>query len=92
MHDLAKPRQPLLDDPAINKGTEILRDAPSTNIWLFTAIDGTFNPFINFDFTGTTRPVYPLSQKRTLPENIPTPDYANDGRVMGVIHQLKVTL
>jgi len=59
VHDLAKPRQPLLDDPAINK-------------------DGTFNPFVNFAFTGSMRPVYPLSQKRSVPENIPTPDYAKD--------------
>jgi len=59
VHDLARPRQPLLDDPAINK-------------------DGTFNPFITFGFTGSVRPVYPLSPKRTVPEGIPRPDYADD--------------
>ncbi|KAG1831796.1 methionine aminopeptidase [Suillus variegatus] len=37
---------------------------------------GTYHPFANFDFTGTLRPVYPLSPKREVPEHIPRPDYA----------------
>jgi len=41
--------------------------------------DGTFNPFPSFGFTGTLRPVYPLSPTRTVPEHIPRPDYAEDG-------------
>jgi len=60
IHDLATPRQPLLDDPNINK-------------------DGTFNPFGAFKFTGSLRPVYPLSPKREVPAHIPRPDYAEDG-------------
>lgn len=43
-------------------------------------IDGTYNPFPNFEYTGPLRPVYPLSPKRTLPEHIGRPDYAEDGR------------
>ncbi|EIW60473.1 methionine aminopeptidase [Trametes versicolor FP-101664 SS1] len=60
IHDIATPRQPLLDDPNINK-------------------DGTFNPFGAYKFTGTMRPVYPLSPKRPVPEHIPRPEYAEDG-------------
>ncbi|EJD05903.1 methionine aminopeptidase [Fomitiporia mediterranea MF3/22] len=37
------------------------------------------NPFGNFNFTGTLRPVYPLSPTRTVPDHIPRPDYADDG-------------
>jgi methionyl aminopeptidase len=92
VHDLAKPRQPLLDDPAINKGTGILQDTSFANNSVSDTTDGTFNPFVNFDFTGPTRPVYPLSPKRAVPESITTPDYANDGRVMGVVRQLTATL
>ncbi|KAJ1308528.1 hypothetical protein OPQ81_004230 [Rhizoctonia solani] len=38
-----------------------------------------FNPFQNFAFTGTLRPVYPLSPRRIVPPEIPRPDYAEDG-------------
>ncbi|CCO32577.1 methionyl aminopeptidase [Rhizoctonia solani AG-1 IB] len=38
-----------------------------------------FNPFYNFRFTGTVRPVYPLSPRRIIPQEIQRPDYAEDG-------------
>lgn len=38
--------------------------------------DGTYNPFPNYSFSGTMRPVYPLSPKREVPAHIPRPDYA----------------
>ena len=38
-----------------------------------------YNPFPKFDFTGSLRPVYPLSPKRTVPPHIQRPDYAEDG-------------
>ncbi|RPD66038.1 methionine aminopeptidase [Lentinus tigrinus ALCF2SS1-6] len=43
--------------------------------------NGTFNPFGTFNFTGTIRPVYPLSPKREVPQHIldQAPDYVNDG-------------
>lgn len=40
---------------------------------------GTFNPYPSFPYTGSLRPVYPLSAKRTIPKSIPHPDYARDG-------------
>lgn len=40
---------------------------------------GYFNPFPAFHFTGPLRPVYPLSETRTIPKSIPHPDYAEDG-------------
>lgn len=42
-------------------------------------ITGTFNPFPKFPFTGPLRPVYPLSERRTVPASIRHPDYAVDG-------------
>ncbi|KAA6410442.1 MAG: methionine aminopeptidase [Lasallia pustulata] len=44
-----------------------------------TNATGHFNPFPTFPFTGSLRPVYPLSPKRSVPASIPHPDYANDG-------------
>lgn len=43
------------------------------------ATAGLYNPFPKFDFTGSLRPVYPLSPKRTVPPHISRPDYAEDG-------------
>ncbi|KAJ8122317.1 hypothetical protein ONZ43_g1456 [Nemania bipapillata] len=40
---------------------------------------GLFNPFPSFAYTGSLRPVYPLSEKRTVPRDIPWPDYAESG-------------
>ncbi|OCK82525.1 methionine aminopeptidase 1A [Lepidopterella palustris CBS 459.81] len=40
---------------------------------------GHFNPFPTFPFTGSLRPVYPLSPKREVPTKIQHPDYAKDG-------------
>lgn len=40
---------------------------------------GRYNPFPAFQFTGSLRPVYPLSASRTIPKSIPHPDYAKDG-------------
>ncbi|OKL56457.1 Methionine aminopeptidase 1 [Talaromyces atroroseus] len=40
---------------------------------------GQYNPFPTFPFTGSLRPVYPLSPRRTVPSSIPHPDYAYDG-------------
>ncbi|KAI0306603.1 methionine aminopeptidase [Multifurca ochricompacta] len=41
--------------------------------------NGTFNPFLNFGFSGPLRPVYPLSPARVIPDHILRPDYAEDG-------------
>ncbi|KAG6868372.1 hypothetical protein C0993_004018 [Termitomyces sp. T159_Od127] len=43
-------------------------------------LDGTYNPFPNYVFTGSIRPVYPLSKTRVVPDHIPRPDYAADGK------------
>ena len=45
----------------------------------FIAAAGLYNPFPKFDFTGSLRPVYPLSPKRTVPPHISRPEYAEDG-------------
>lgn len=48
-------------------------------------LDGTFNPFGAYKFTGTMRPVYPLSPKRPVPEHIPRPEYAEDGTLKRIL-------
>ena len=40
---------------------------------------GHFNPFPTFSFTGSLRPVYPLSPRRAVPPHIKRPDYSEDG-------------
>lgn len=40
---------------------------------------GYFNPFPNFPYSGPLRPVYPLSEHRTLPKSIPHPVWWEDG-------------
>lgn len=47
---------------------------------------GLFNPFPTFPFTGSIRPVYPLSAKREVPPSIPRPDYAKDGIPTSELH------
>ena len=48
---------------------------------LTASADGTFNPYANFNYTGSLRPKYPLSPKRVVPDHIKRPDYAEDGAV-----------
>lgn len=40
---------------------------------------GTFNPFPAYPYTGSLRPVYPLSERRKVPASVQLPDYAKDG-------------
>jgi hypothetical protein len=42
-------------------------------------VNGHYNPFPTFPYTGSLRPVYPLSPKREVPDSIAHPDYAKDG-------------
>ncbi|RYC60415.1 hypothetical protein CHU98_g5802 [Xylaria longipes] len=41
--------------------------------------DWFYNPFPAYPFTGTVRPVYPLSPKRIVPKSIKRPDWADTG-------------
>lgn len=40
---------------------------------------GHYNPFPTFPYTGSLRPVYPLSAKREVKKSIKLPDYSKDG-------------
>lgn len=40
---------------------------------------GLYNPFPSFPYSGSLRPVYPLSEHRTLPKSIPHPVWWEDG-------------
>ncbi|ESK96945.1 methionine aminopeptidase 1 [Moniliophthora roreri MCA 2997] len=44
-----------------------------------------YNPFPNYSFTGPLRPMYPLSGKRAVPDHIPRPEYAGDGKPMSEV-------
>lgn len=37
------------------------------------------DPFPDYAYTGSVRPVYPLSPTRLIPANVPLPDHAKDG-------------
>ncbi|GAP92985.1 putative methionine type I [Rosellinia necatrix] len=45
--------------------------------------NGLHNPFPGYPFTGTVRPVYPLSPRRTVPPSIKRPDWADTGIPVG---------
>lgn len=73
---------------------ELARAPPAGKLCLSTRgsyfiapLDGTFNPFPNYTYSGTLRPVYPLSPKRQVPDHIPRPDYAerDDGEPTPII-------
>lgn len=62
----------------------MVRDHPQKLIPLMIisepdVVAGFYNPFPTYPFTGSVRPVYPLSAKRTVPKSIPQPDYAETG-------------
>ncbi|PMD52421.1 methionine aminopeptidase [Hyaloscypha bicolor E] len=40
---------------------------------------GLYDPFPTFPYTGSLRPVYPLSERREVPKTITHPDYWKDG-------------
>lgn len=40
---------------------------------------GLYNPFPTFAFTGSLRPVYPLSERRKIPDSIIKPVWSEDG-------------
>ena len=42
-------------------------------------ITGHVKPFPAYPYTGSVRPVYPLSAKRTVPKTIPQPDWSETG-------------
>ena len=40
---------------------------------------GLYNPFPTFPYTGSLRPVYPLSERRQLPASVVKPAWSEDG-------------
>ena len=88
IHELAKPKP--ADGSSSNPGKKSWN--PHRHQTQRYHTDGTFIPFPQYNFTGSVRPVYPLSPKRVVPEHIPRPDYATDGRAMSMLHQMTTTL
>jgi methionyl aminopeptidase len=63
-----------------HKQSNILRNfVPTKLISEPDSATGHFNPFPTFPFTGSLRPVYPLSPRREVPTKITHPEYAKDG-------------
>ncbi|KAJ3998188.1 peptidase M24, structural domain-containing protein [Lentinula boryana] len=56
-----------------------LAKSPSSSTNVGKSSDS-YNPFPDFSFAGTIRPLYPLSPRRTVPDHIPRPDYATTGK------------
>ncbi|CAN3356067.1 methionine aminopeptidase 1 [Diutina catenulata] len=50
----------------------------------------TYNPFTSYQFTGELRPVYPLSQRREVPESMAKPDYAATGEPISEIQKDRI--
>ncbi|KAG6818142.1 hypothetical protein H0H87_000047 [Tephrocybe sp. NHM501043] len=62
-------------------GRSVINSHTSARRYALTlSLDGTYNPFPNYAYTGSIRPVYPLTKTRVVPDHIPRPDYAADGR------------
>ncbi|KDR81580.1 hypothetical protein GALMADRAFT_58894 [Galerina marginata CBS 339.88] len=75
--------------PASSQKThKIIHDLAKTGGANLTISDGTYNPFVNYAFTGLVRPVYPLSPNREVPAHIPRPDYIeHDGKPISEIQR-----
>ena len=41
---------------------------------------GVYDPWPTFRYTGNLRAHYPQSEYRSVPKDIPRPDYADDGK------------
>lgn len=61
------------------KTHKIIHDIAKGGAKLSHLPDGVYNPFPNFEFTGTLHPWYPLSPKRQVPAHIQRPDHAETG-------------
>jgi methionyl aminopeptidase len=44
-----------------------------------------YNPFPSYNYTGSLRPVYPLSARKSIPKHIKLPDYAQHGKPISEI-------
>ncbi|TQV96744.1 methionine aminopeptidase 1 [Cordyceps javanica] len=57
-------------------------------------VGGVYNPFPDFPYTGSVRPVYPLSARRAVPKSIGQPDYADTGVPTGerMLNRAKVDI
>lgn len=65
---------------------QCFRTAWSSHKAIHSTEDGKkYDPFPTFSYTGSLRASYPLSAKRAVPESIPRPDYAQDGKPMSEI-------
>lgn len=85
LHAQAKPESSMVQKLFAPKPKLISKPDPDT---------GVFNPWPAFAYTGSVRPVYPLSPRRLVPPSIPRPDYADTGvpqsRIFGRTRQVTI--
>ena len=64
----------------LHKSTNPLRNfIPPSVVSKIDPETGNFNPYPTYPFTGSLRPVYPLSEKREVPKSIPHPEWSVSG-------------
>ena len=64
----------------LHKSTNPLRNLlPPKVISKIDPETGNFNPYPTYPFTGSLRPLYPLSEKRVIPKSIPHPEWSESG-------------
>ena len=71
---------PKNEHKVLHKSTNPLRNfIPPKVISKIDPETGNFNPYPTYPFTGPLRPLYPLSEKRTVPKSIPHPEWSESG-------------
>lgn len=69
--------KPALAQAGVTSATPSAADAPTTDPAVVLK-PGQHIPNAKYAYTGSVRPIYPLSDKRTVPAHIPRPDYVDD--------------
>ncbi|KAF5315646.1 hypothetical protein D9611_004667 [Ephemerocybe angulata] len=69
----------------IQKTHKIIHDLVNSGSKSSALPEGIYNPFPNFQFTGSLHPWYPLSPRRKVPDHISRPEYATTGKPISEI-------
>jgi hypothetical protein len=96
VHALVAPRQSPTDGSLTRKGALNLLSCKilARNIIPTVPLlpEEFFEPFANFRYTGTVHAVYPLAPMRIVPDHIPRPDYAVEGKIFGFVRRMSTIL
>ena len=67
-----------METPKVNETCRLYKRPPEPT-FLFSFNLAPYEPFKNFKYAGPLRAVYPLSPRRTVPDEIQKPDYTETG-------------